>query len=410
VHRRGRIQEAERLYRRIVAEHPTDPEGWRSLADLLYHSNPLRGRSITAAREPLTRLLSLTPDDPEALIYLARIASLEGQEDEADTLVRRAVALTPDSLLLDLRAFRAFALGDPDDARATVELLSGAGVVRRATLAVAVYWGDLAGTEYVARRLARSGPSCEHRSLGYRMLAQVAVARGRPRDARASLHEAESCGVAAALARRAAYAVLPFLTPDTTEVVGMQEELEQAAADDPAMRAYTLGILALRIGDSAGAQRAQAELAAHRAADASAPRENYLGRSLSARLALAQGRPRVALARLEGANLAQWSATPVIEVADRFLRAELLQTLGREEEALGWYASMAERSSDELAYLAPAELRQAEIYDHQGDRGRAAQHYRNFLQLWEAAEPELAPQVERARARLVILSAETVEE
>ena len=115
-------------------------------------------------------------------------------------------------------------------------------------------------------------------------------------------------------------------------------------------------------------------------------------------------------ARLEGANLAQWSATPVVEVADRFLRAELLQTLGREEEALGWYASMAERSSDELAYLAPAELRQAEIYDHQGDRGRAALHYRKFLQLWEAAEPELAPQVERARARLVILSAETVKE
>jgi tetratricopeptide (TPR) repeat protein len=246
VQRRGRIEEAERLYRRIVAEHPADPEGWRRLADLLYHTNPLRGRSITAAREPLTHLLSLTPEDPEALIYLARIASLEGQEDEADTLVRRAVDLTPDSLLLDLRAFRAFALGDPTDATAAAELLSGAGVVRRAPLAVAVYWGDLEGTEYVARRLASSGPSCEHRSLGYRMLAQVEVARGRLRDARATLREAESCGATASLELRVAYAVLPFLPPDTVELLALHEALEQAPATDSAVRAYELGTLALR--------------------------------------------------------------------------------------------------------------------------------------------------------------------
>ena len=48
---------------------------------------------------------------------------------------------------------------------------------------------------------------------------------------------------------------------------------------------------------------------------------------------------------------------PVIEVADRFLGAELLQSLAWREEALGWYAPGAQRSSDELVYLAPAELR-----------------------------------------------------
>ena len=51
--RRGRIGEAERRYRRILAEYPEDAEGWLQLAEVLYHSNPLRGRSVTEARPAL---------------------------------------------------------------------------------------------------------------------------------------------------------------------------------------------------------------------------------------------------------------------------------------------------------------------------------------------------------------------
>jgi DNA-binding SARP family transcriptional activator len=402
VHRRGRIDEAERLYRRIVAEHPADPEGWSRLAELLLHSNPLRGRSTAEAREPLTRLLSLNPDDPEVLIYLARVAALQGNQREADTLVRRAVALTPDSMLLDLRAFRVFVLRYRTDAPMATELLGGAlGTAPRAALAAAVHWGDLEGTEYAARRLATAGPSCEMRSLGHRMLAQVLMARGRPHDARRSLQEAQSCGVAASLELRAAYAALPFLPLDTVEIAGVRAELAQTPPVDPSARAYAQGVLALRLGDNLEANRALAELSA-RLGPATLEREHLL-RSLRARLAAAEGRPRVALARLESVHWEQLAATPAAEVADRFLRAELLATVGRTEEALAWFGSLAQRSSDELVYLAPAELRQAEIYDRLGDGDRAVEHYRRFIHLWPAPEAALLATVERARTRLEAL-------
>ncbi len=406
VHRRGRIDEAERLYRRIVAEYPNDPEGWRRLADVLYHSNPLRGRSITEAREPLTRLLALTPDDTEALIFLARASALDGYEEEADTLLMRAVDLTPDSLLLGLYALRAFGLGDDGEGSTGRELLSLAGVLSpHAALGVAVYWDELEGTRHVARQLAASQGSCQARSLGHRMLAQVAVAEGRPRAALASLHEAESCGAAASLELRAAYAVLPFLPVDTVEVAALREELGQAATPDTVARAYALGTLSLRVGDSLGAQRALAELTARRLNDPWGPRAERLGRSLGARLAIAEGRPRVALARLESIQWGEESDTPLAEIADRFLRAELLHMLGREEEALGWYGSIAQRSSDELVFLAPAELRQAEIHEHGGDWVEAEGHYRRFLEVWGTPDPQLMPQVQWARARLAGLSA-----
>jgi tetratricopeptide (TPR) repeat protein len=403
-HRRGRIDDAERLYRRIVAEYPNDPEGWRRLVDVLYHSNPVRGRSITEAREPLTRLLALTPDDTQALIYLARVSALDGYEVEADTLARRTVAVASSSLLLEQQALRAFDLaGDPDRSSDGGSLARAGVFSTRDALAMAVYWDELEGTRHMARQVAASEGSCQVRSFGHRMLARVAVAEGRPRDALASLHNAESCGAAASLELRAAYAALPFLPVDTTEVAALREEMGQATAPDTVARAYALGLLSVRVGDTLGARRALAGLTARRPANPDGPKAERLARSLGARLAIAEGRPRVALAQLESIQRGEGSDAPLAEVADRFLRAELLDTLGRKEEALGWYGSIAQRSSDELVFLAPAELRQAAIHERSGDWVEAESHYRRFLEIWENADPLLAPRVEWARRRLAEL-------
>jgi tetratricopeptide (TPR) repeat protein len=237
------------------------------------------------------------------------------------------------------------------------------------------------------------------------MLAQVAAADGRPRDALTSLHEAESCGAGAALELRVAYAVLPFLPVDTVEVMALRDELVHAPAHDAAARTYALGLLSLRMGDSIGAHGALSELRG-RPEGSSSPQAGHLALSLSARLAFAEGRPRLALAQLEGIQREEGSDAPLAEVADRFLRAELLDTLGRKEEALGWYGSIAQRSSDELVFLAPAELRQAEIHEQMDEWVEAEGHYRRFIELWGNVDPQLAPQVEWARKRVAGLGAE----
>jgi hypothetical protein len=85
----------------------------------------------------------------------------------------------------------------------------------------------------------------------------------------------------------------------------------------------------------------------------------------------------------------------VAEASDRFFRAELLRVLGRTDEAIGWYHSMAERATYELVYLAPAEQRLGRIFEARGEDEEATVHYRRFVDLWRAADADLQPVVDR---------------
>jgi tetratricopeptide (TPR) repeat protein len=80
----------------------------------------------------------------------------------------------------------------------------------------------------------------------------------------------------------------------------------------------------------------------------------------------------------------------------------MLQRLGRYDEALRWYRSLAQSSIYDLIYLAPSHLRRGEIRDEMGDPDQAAEHYRRFIELWKGCDPELQPMVAEARARLAM--------
>lgn len=96
-------------------------------------------------------------------------------------------------------------------------------------------------------------------------------------------------------------------------------------------------------------------------------------------------------------DLAEKGDSPfAIHLHERFARAELLYQLGREDDALPWYRSLAY----DLLYTGPAELRQAQIYQRRGDRSRASEHYTRFIQLWRACDPALRPLVQQAREPL----------
>ena len=65
----------------------------------------------------------------------------------------------------------------------------------------------------------------------------------------------------------------------------------------------------------------------------------------------------------------------------------------------------AERWSSDGEFTGYALRRIAELSEQAGDSARASRAYSRFLHLWENADPELQPEVRRARDRLAALSA-----
>ncbi len=404
--RRGNGEEAERLCRSLVADYSDDVEGWLQLGEVLAHGNPLRGRSSVEARPAFEQVLAWDPRNGEALIHLARIASIQGRRQGADSLVRRVLALGDGSEVVETRAFRAFALGDrPGQKRVS-------GVPAVTALDVAVMADGLEGTERFGRWLAGASQAPDLQGYGHRMLAQAALARGQSGRARAELDLAARFDSIPGLELRSLFAALSFVPLPRQEIVAAREAVRRWDAGaapsglDPYLRLHRLGLLDTRLGDTATALREARAL--DRASDTSRAGRlaHTLAQSIRAHVAAAGGRAREALADLEAAEWEAAASVFVSEAYDRYFRAELLEQVGREDEALGWYGSIAERAAYELVYLAPAHRRQAEIYARRGQRDLAARHYRRFVELWREADPELQSVVAGARSQLAKLESE----
>lgn len=432
VRRRGANAEAERLYRSILGTHPDEMEAWLDLGEVLFHASPLYGRSFTASREALEKLLYFDPRHSTALIHLSRVVAYEGDHVALDTLVDRFMVLNPEpGRTLEIEALRAFAKRDAPEIEATsarLERAEDAGVAL-AVWAAAVYAGNLVGAERVARTLTAPHRSAEARRLGFAWLAHLKLAAGRWAEAKAQLAELGDLSEGIALEYRALLSNIPFVPVSPGELAELGSELSRLdpgaviGSDNPSVvftahdrlhsliRLYLLGRTRARSGDAAGAERYADELLTVELPRTAGSLAQDLAHSVRSQILLSEGRAAEALAELEQARMETWygqtMASPFYsQVAERFARAELLRALGRSEEAIDWYANMVELSPFELPYLAMSHLRRAEIYDELGELDDAAEHYTRFVQLWKDADPEFQPQVASARQRLEELSAQ----
>jgi DNA-binding SARP family transcriptional activator/TolB-like protein len=400
------LTQAERLYREVVDNYPDDVEAWLQLGELLFQGNPLRGRSSTESRTAFERVLALDPENEEALVHLARIAAIEGRREATDTLVRRLVALGPDTEVLETRAFRAFALGDRDAwKRVTRELLQNPPDVPPLTaLQVATSLNDLDGAARFAQLLREDRYSDDVRGMAYRLLARLAVAKGQWAVAQAQLDSARQFDTTSALELRSLLAVLPFIQLPRPELQAIRAEVQAwpAAVErhgevshsaahtglHPYIKLYRLGLLDTRIGDLtlalAEAQRLERGADSSRGLKAEALRA--FARSLRAHVAGEEGRPAEALAELDRADWQMVESLFEAEALDRFYRAELLTALGRDAEAANWYRTIAERATYELVYVAAAKWRLGQSYERAGDRAGARDAFRAAARLWQDAD------------------------
>ena len=367
-------------------------------------------------------MLSLDTNDVEALLHLARIASIEKRAGAADSIARRVLALAPSRDVLALRSFRAFALGDRQgQKRVTNELLASPGSIPAMTaLEAAVYADDLDRVDRFAGLLTKDGHSADVQGYGHRLLAQTAVARGQWRAARRELESAARFDPTTALELRSLLAVLPFIPVSRIEMEEVRTALEQwrpviDESEDrihstahlglhPALRLYKLGLVSARLGDTAAALRYARQLESTRdigrdSVEQAVVRTTF-ARSIQARVADAAGQTERALTLIEQTQWQPIASVFMAEALDRYYRADLLRRLGRVEEARRWFRSMAERTTYELVYLPSARLQLGQMAESQGMTDLAIERYRSVVAAWRNADPELLPRVQDARQRL----------
>ncbi len=426
---RGAADEAERRYREILATEPENLEAAYQLGEVLYRYNPIRGRPIAEAR-PWFQRAGFHSTKACALCRLAVLAAFEGKYAEMDSLVRLAHP-GPEPFLPGVVVL-AFVPGDrvkEDSALALLRLAGDEALLSNART-VAVLAPDVLAAERVARLLTEPPRPPEVRARGHVLLAHLEMARGRWRAAQAEVAAADSLDRALALEYRAFLSLAPFLSVPRHDLAALQSALTRwdAAAIPasvipgdpfrvhnglhPQLRLYLLGLLSARLGDRAAALRSAAELERM----GNPPEAGTLARDLaqSVRAQAAWSRPAEALAALEQApremswHLMSWSPF-FSQPYERFLRAELLRTVGRGAEALGWLGSFASAESPyDIVYRAPSYLRRGDIYTDLGQREQAITHYARFIELWKDCDPQLRPLVEEARTRLARLTKEPV--
>ncbi len=381
----GQSADAERRYAALTVGFPEQVEPWYLLGDLLFHTNPYRGRSILEAREPFERTLAIDPHHLGAVTQLARLAALDRRPEDFRTLLRRALDLSPSAdQAIGLRVFAAYVEGDESARRAaTDELLRAPGLaIARAFADVALYARDLEGATRLGLAVLPAARSPEFTALGNLMLAHLALARGQPAEALERLRLAGAHEPAWALEVRGLFAALPSGGFDVAERTAVEAEL---LAWDPGtarvgvaaplvfhdeihshLRLFLLGILAARRAAAAeviGAGESLSELPVPSGAEGLV---EQLVRTLDAEALRLQGRPAEALAVLERIRTTVWFQYAVgspffAGTYTRFLRAELLAQAGRFAEARGWWEAIAQRSPYELIFASAAAKRVARL-------------------------------------------------
>jgi tetratricopeptide (TPR) repeat protein len=258
----------------------------------------------------------------------------------------------------------------------------------------------------------------------YQYLALVHAGEGRWRDANASLSALRHTPGSAAWLMRALLAALPFLDVPKTDLEKIRRELEgwDPRADPPEaesapeaalgahLRLWLLARLDVRLSADARALERAAELERLDVSPALRPTVRSMAQTIRAEVLTRQGRMREALDALAPVQgevpLALVNVPFYAEEPARWLRIQLLRSLGREDEALEWMRNGFAATPTELAYLAPLHREQAQIYDRLGDHARATEHYARFVRLWKACDPALRPAVDDARERLAQLVGE----
>jgi tetratricopeptide (TPR) repeat protein len=369
-------------YRAALAVDPDNTVALNNLAVALLPSRRwIEVESLAVHASRLGRSASFFENTLEAQVA-------QGHLDDAEKTLARFAEKSPASPnLLDLRARVALARSDYSAAARMLTQL-------RAAQRTSPGWQ--AGTSYLLSRVSQLSGKISDTERQLRDYMAESEARGSPSDYLGgaldlSLLEAEFRSrpdsglaiLAAALAKHP----LPSM----------------AAVDRPYLG---LVVAYAKLGKPEQARRFWGEYEA--AVPELLKKGNDFRNFASAVLAEAERRPDQAAA----AYRAWYDDAGECNVCGLFDLARLADQAGRTDSAIALYdrglvTPSLQRFRLDAYELAPALKRSGELYEAKGDRAKAADRYRRFVDLWKDADPELQPGVREVRARLARLATES---
>ena len=92
--REGRLDEAEKLYRRVLRNNPTQVDALRLLGTVVFQA-----QRTDEAEQLFRRAIEVAPDFSAALIDLSQVLKEQGRFEEAIGCLRRVLALEPENVL-----------------------------------------------------------------------------------------------------------------------------------------------------------------------------------------------------------------------------------------------------------------------------------------------------------------------
>ena len=350
------------------------------------------------------------------------LAVREDDYQAAEAMVQRMKAPP-----LSMRVLLTFASGD---AAARASIVEEARVFdsRQSQIGarfVATFLEDFAAAESLARLDLADRRRPPIRVTAQIFLAWLEVARGRWSVARTAFADAETMPEGQpTLYERAIAASLPFLSTPQADLEAIRAELAASNPDarstdpgsslsvrlQPHLRLYLLALLSSRLSDFSSAATFVREMERTPAPAEARDVVRGMAATVRADVATQGGAPAGTLEIMPGSIPLELVSVPLfanvreftLEHA-RFVRMIQLVSNGDFTSALQAMETGFQGSPEEFVFLAPLHEYRARIHEQLGDRQKAIEHYRRFIQLWGNADPALQPQVEAARAAITRL-------
>ena len=423
----GNVVKAQQLYHDLTYKYPDDINAWFNLNSCYLHWGSILGQdnALIESEKALKRCIFLEPANNSFYQQLLSNYMNQRNVEKSNILLKKMQELkVSHDYLWMVTAPWGFIIGDRMLQKKTVEeaRLKRTVDIMGAIINTATQTNDPFDAIAFANLLTKPSQAPYHRGNGHTMKALIYMAKGQKNNALKEVALAKSFTPAIAHIYRALFFTLPYF-PFSKDNIRAENKLliDWDAANEPLiedvrfpinahkytfehLRLYLLGLLNVGLDEFSLARQYAANIVSlETPADEISIMEN-LAAGIRSKIEWQKQNIETALSILEQQKIKVrfplMHGSPFYTIAnERYLRAELLYTLEKYEEALAYFNTLTYSIFD-ILYLAPSHLKQGEIYEKLGQYEKAKKHYNRFIDLWQDCDPELRLMVEKAKQRL----------